>query len=120
MSFLYVLYSPVSVSASTARIECNSLPSKILAHPVNYCMVLPPSYDQDKSRKYPILYFLHGLCDNDQMFVHGGAFNLVQDLWERGEITEFLIATPDAGASFYINSRDATVKYEDFLLQEFL
>lgn len=83
-------------------------------------MVLPPSYDADKSRKYPILYFLHGLGDNDQMFIHGGAFNLVQDLWERGQITEFLIATPNAGASFYINSRDTKVKYEDFFLQEFL
>jgi S-formylglutathione hydrolase FrmB len=54
------------------------------------------------------------------MFIHGGAFNLVQDLWERGRIGEFLIATPNADATFYINSRDGKVKYEDFLLQEFL
>lgn len=111
--------APLSFAA-TARMECNSLPSKILAHPVNYCMVLPPSYDQDKTRKYPILYFFHGLGDDDQMFIHGGAFNLVQDLWERGEMGEFLIATPNAGATFYINSRDGKVRYEDFLVQEFL
>jgi len=30
-----------------------------------------------------------------------------------------LIATPDADASFYINSRDGKDRYEDFLLQEF-
>lgn len=106
--------------AATARIECNSLPSKILAHPVNYCVVLPPSYDTDKLRKYPVLYFFHGLGDDEQMFIHGGAFNLVQDLWERGQIGEFLIVTPNAGATFYINSRDGKVRYEDFLIQEFL
>ena len=83
-------------------------------------MVLPPSYDQNKTRKYPVLYFFHGLGDNEQMFIHGGAFNLVQDLWERKQIGEFLIVTPAAGASFYINSRSGKVHYEDFLVQEFL
>jgi len=117
---LYLFHFPQFVSAATARIECNSLPSKILAHPVNYCVVLPPSYAEDKTRKFPILYFFHGLGDNEQMFIHGGAFNLVQDLWERGQIGEFLIVTPNADATFYINSRDGKLRYEDFLAQEFL
>ena len=92
------------------------MPSKILGYPVNYCVVLPPGYDADKSRKYPVLYFFHGLGDNEQMFVHGGAFNLVQDLWERKQIGEFLIVTPEAGATFYINSHSGKVRYEDFLV----
>ena len=116
----FLFFVPFPSIAATARIECNALPSKILAHPVNYCMVLPPSYDADKARKFPILYFFHGLGDNEQIFVHGGAFNLVQDLWERGQIGEFLIATPNADATFFINSRDGQVRYEDFLVQEFL
>ena len=33
------------------------------------------------------------------MFIHAGGFNLVEDLWERGQLGEFLIATPNAGAS---------------------
>src|ERR1043166_9767808 len=103
-----LLFSLISITAAfaapTAGIECKPLPSKILTHPVNYCVVLPPSYDTEKTRKYPVLYFFHGLGDNEQMFVHGGAFNLVQDLWERKQIGEFLIVTPEAGATFYINS----------------
>jgi S-formylglutathione hydrolase FrmB len=83
-------------------------------------VILPPSYDADKGRKFPILYFFHGLGDNDQMFIHTGGFNLVEDLWERKQIGEFLIATPDAGTSFYINARDGKDRYEDFLVQEFL
>jgi S-formylglutathione hydrolase FrmB len=120
LGFFYLLYVPNCASAATGRIECNSLPSKILAHPVNYCVILPPSYDADKTRRFPILYFFHGLGDNEQLFIHAGGFNLVQDLWERGQIGEFLIATPNADATFYINSRDAKVRYEDFLVQEFL
>jgi S-formylglutathione hydrolase FrmB len=117
---LSLAFIPSAVAAPAARIECKSLPSKILAHPVNYCAVLPPGYDSDKARKYPVLYFFHGLGDNEQMFVHGGAFNLVQDLWERKEIGEFLIVTPEAGATFYINSHSGKARYEDFLVEEFL
>jgi S-formylglutathione hydrolase FrmB len=118
LCLLYFLCLPTS--AATGRVECNSLPSKVLAHPVNYCVILPPHYDADKERRFPILYFFHGLGDNEQMFLHAGGFNLVEDLWENGQLNEFLIATPNAGTSFYINSYDAKLRYEDFLVQEFL
>jgi len=115
---LYFLYVPSSSFAS-GRVECNSIPSKILARPVPYCVVLPASFDDDKTKHFPILYALHGLGDNEQFFVHSGLWNLIEDLRERGELKDFLIATPAAGASFYINSKDGKVRYEDFLLQEF-
>jgi S-formylglutathione hydrolase FrmB len=102
------------------RAECVSLPSKILARAVPYCVLLPPSYDAEKTRRYPILYLLHGLGDNDQFLIHSGGMNLVQDLWERKQLGEFLIVTPAAGMSFYINSQDGKRRYEDFFLQEFM
>ncbi|HWY08733.1 MAG TPA: alpha/beta hydrolase family protein [Candidatus Acidoferrales bacterium] len=106
-------------AAATARVECNSLPSKILSRGVTYCIVLPPSFDTDKTKHFPILYSLHGLGDNEQFFVHSGAWNLVEDMREKGELKNFLIVTPDGGAGFYINSKDGKNRYEDFLLQEF-
>jgi S-formylglutathione hydrolase FrmB len=105
--------------AATGRVECNKVPSKILSRPIPYCVVLPPSFDADKSRQFSILYFLHGLGDNEQFFVHSGMWNLTEDMWEKNSLKEFLIATPDAGASFYIDSKDGKQRYEDFLLQEF-
>jgi S-formylglutathione hydrolase FrmB len=114
-----LLLLPTCVHAATGRVECNSVPSKILARSVAYCVVLPASFDADKRRHFPILYFLHGLGDNEQFFVHSGLWNLVEDMRERGELKDFLIATPDGGAGFYINSRDGKNRYEDFLLQEF-
>jgi len=104
---------------ATGRVECNSITSKILSRSVPYCVVLPPSFDVDKTRHFPVLYFLHGLGDNEQFFVHSGAWNLTEDMWEKGELKEFVIATPGADASFYINSKDGKTHYEDFLLQEF-
>jgi S-formylglutathione hydrolase FrmB len=118
--FLFAAFARALLAAPGGRIECKSLQSKVIGHAVNYCVVLPPSYGTDKARKYPVLYFFHGLGDNEQMFIHGGAFNLVQDLWERKQISEFLIVTPEAGATFYINSHNGRVRYEDFLIQEFI
>jgi S-formylglutathione hydrolase FrmB len=115
---LVLLYIPSSLQA-TGRVECNSLPSKILARGVPYCVVLPASFDADKTRHFPILYFLHGLGDNEQFFIHSGAWNLVEDMRDKGELGDFLIATPDARSSFYINARDGKNRYEDFLVQEF-
>jgi len=111
--------APQNLRASV-RAECLSASSEILGRPVAYCVILPPSYDTEKARRYPILYLLHGLGDNEQMLIHSGGFNLVQDLWERHQLGDFLIVTPDGGSSFYINSRDGRLRYEDFFLREFL
>jgi S-formylglutathione hydrolase FrmB len=114
-----LLYIPSPLLAATGRVECNSVPSEILGRGVPYCVVLPPSFDANKTRHFPILYFLHGLGDNEQFFIHSGAWNLVEDMRDKGELGDFLIATPEARSSFYINARDGNTRYEDFLVQEF-
>ena len=114
-----VLFAPHFTYASPGRVECNSIPSKILARSVPYCVVLPSSFDADKSRHFPILYFLHGLGDNEQFLVHSGLWNVVEDLRDKHELKDFLVATPDGGAGFYINSKDGKNRYEDFLIQEY-
>ncbi len=113
------LFSFPRSALATGHVECNSIPSKILDRSIPYCVVLPPSFDADKARHFPVLYFLHGLGDNEQFFVHSGAWNLVEDMRDAGELKEFLIATPDARSTFYINARDGKERYEDFLVQEF-
>jgi S-formylglutathione hydrolase FrmB len=120
LGLFWGLFFPAVSSAATGRGECNTLPSKILGRPVAYCALLPPTYDTDKERRYPILYFLHGLGDSEAMFIHSGGMNLVNDLWDDHQLGEFLIVTPQGGASFYINSQDGKRRYEDFFLQEFM
>lgn len=110
---------PLPIQAA-GRAECFSLPSKILKRPVPYCVLLPPSYDADKNRLYPILYSLHGLGGNERSFLEAGGLNLVEDLWDQRKLGEFLIVFPDADDTFYINSRDGRVRYEDFFLREFM
>jgi S-formylglutathione hydrolase FrmB len=111
-------FAPATFAAG--RTDCRLVPSKILGHPVSYCVLLPPGYDSDPARKFPVLYFLHGLGENSQTLLDAGGWNLIENLWEQKQIGEFLIVTPSADRSFYVNSRDGKVRYEDFFIREFL
>jgi len=107
-------------SAAGSRVECGALPSKLLGRSVRFCAVLPPSYDAHPDQRFPVLYWLHGLGENEQSFVGTSALALLEDLREQGRLGEFLLITPDAGRSFYLNSRDGRTRYEDFFMREFL
>jgi len=113
-------FAPAISVQAESRAECRSLPSKILASDVAYCAFLPPSYDAEKARRYPILYFLHGLGESAQILLNSGGWNLIQDLRQQKEIGDFVIVTPSADRSFYINSLNGRVRYEDFFMKEFL
>jgi len=54
------------------------------------------------------------------MLINSGGLDVIEDLWQQKQISEFLIVTPDAGRSFYVNSRDAKVRYQDFFIREFI
>lgn len=107
-----------------SRIDCSALKSNILKRPVHYCVYIPSGHDvavkQQPPRRYPILYFLHGLGDNEQTLFNNGGWTLIDDSRTRHQLGDFLIVAPEGGRSFYVNSADGSVRYSDFLLQEFL
>ena len=103
-----------------ARAECSVINSKILARPVRYCAFLPPGFGNDKSRHYPVLYYLHGLGDNEQSLLNSGGWDLISQMRSEGKIGDFIILAPSGGASFFINSENGKFRYEDFFMKEFM
>jgi S-formylglutathione hydrolase FrmB len=122
--FFFLLASFVTPAFSQGRIDCSAMKSHILSDTVRYCVFLPASYDDGVKKRpparYPVLYFLHGLGSNEQMLFGSGGWNLIQDLRQQKKIGDFLVVTPDARASFYINSADGRVRYSDFFMREFI
>lgn len=83
---------------------------------------LPPNFDA--SRRYPIVYFLHGFAFDEQMFLR--IIPEVDDAIAKGKFPPVIIAAPDGSvkgepsmhqpATFFINS--AAGDFENFLLTD--
>jgi S-formylglutathione hydrolase FrmB len=109
---------------SQSRIDCSALNSKILKRAARYCVYIPSGYDEGASKhpasRYPVLYFLHGLGDNEQTLFNSGGWTLLDDLRKQQKTGDFLIVAPEGRRGFYVNTADGSVLYSDFFLKEFL
>jgi S-formylglutathione hydrolase FrmB len=104
-------------AAAPGSVQCDSVPSKILNRPVNYCIDLPAGY-ANSSKRYPVLYFLHGLFGNDHRWIDRGGKEIFDRLTTDGTIGQFIVVLPNGGETFYINSEDGKDRYEDFFVRE--
>ena len=107
-------------AVAQGRIDCSAFDSLILHRAVRYCVMLPPNYGTDTQRKYPVLYFLHGLGENEQTLLRSGGWGLIEDLRHDHKVGDFLMIAPEGRGTFFINSADGRDLYSDFFLNEFL
>lgn len=109
-------------------IESRVLRGNALADPAmrELFVYLPPGYDGDAARRFPVVYCLTGFTGRGQMLLNTQPFspNLAERmdrLIAKGAARDMIIVMPDCftrlGGSQYINST-ATGRYEDYLIQE--
>ncbi len=67
-----------------------------------------------------MLYYLHGLGDNEQSLLNLGGWDMIEELRRQGKVGDFVVLAPAGGHTFFINSADGKVRYEDFLMKEFM
>jgi S-formylglutathione hydrolase FrmB len=117
---LFLLLLCTIHAAAESRVQCGAVKSKYVPGRVGYCAMLPPSYDANPGRRFPVLYFLHGLGSDQSFLASSGGSSVIEEAWEQKRLGEFVIITPQGENSFYINSRDGHVLYEDFFIREFI
>ena len=96
----------------------------------NVSIYLPPSYDRERNKRYPVLYLLHGIGDTDQTWTKvwsdkTDGYSTIGDVMNRGiaagKFGEMIVVMPDNKTnwfgSFYINS-SLTGNWEDFNAKE--
>jgi enterochelin esterase-like enzyme len=101
-------------------VENKSMKSSIVPYDVNYCIYLPPGYE-DGSRHYPVVYLLHGYSDKEWGWVQFGEIQEIADkaIMSR-EIPSMIIVMPDGKVTFYVNDYQGKDRYEDMFIQEFI
>ena len=105
--------------AGPSDLQCSEIQSTVLSRAVSYCVALPANYTSG-SRRYPTLYFLHGLFESDRSWADRGGKEILDGLLAKGEVGPFIVVLPDGGKTFYINSFDGQTRYEDFFVQELI
>jgi S-formylglutathione hydrolase FrmB len=112
-----LLAARAAAAAPALADDCRSVPSQILGRSVEVCVVLPADYSSS-SKRFPVLYYLHGLFENEHSWIDRGGQSILEGLVANGDVGEFIVVLPDGGKSFYINSIDGRDRYEDFFVQE--
>ena len=117
---LWLIAQSLFAQNSGKVIESRMIKSPILGKDVRCTFYLPPNYDAS-DRTYPVVYLLHGYSDDDTGWLQFGEINRLADqAIASGEIPPMIIVMPDAGVSWYVNSYDGKVRYEDFMIKELI
>jgi S-formylglutathione hydrolase FrmB len=116
-----VLLLVLSPELLAQQVEYKSYTSKVLGRDLKYGVYLPPSYATSPAKKYPVLYFLHGLFEDETRWsTRGQTDQIMNRMIAEGKIGEFIVAIPYGGTSFYTNTRDGSEKWEDAIVTEFI
>src|SRR5262245_53850563 len=102
-----------------------TVPTTNVPGPVPITYYLPKHYDAKRAEPYPLLIQLHGgglsnkrMEDNPGQWVGTGV--LLDQAIENGLVAPMVSVMPSAGRAFYMNFRDGSQKWEDFVMKDLL
>jgi putative tributyrin esterase len=106
-------------AAPSSGVEYGSLQSAALGKELKFAIQLPPSYQAETKRRYPVLYFLHGMFGNEREFENRKVAAAINRMREEGKIGEFIIVSPAGDNSFYLNAKNGA-QYEDAIIKDLI
>jgi S-formylglutathione hydrolase len=133
--FLTTLCASAAIAQPGAGgvIHRDSVPAPALRHNMvgdphwdRVSIYIPPSYNREPRRRYPVLYFLHGFDADERALIQGHYQNLnirlsMDSLIHAGLVKEMIVVMPNArnafNGSFYTNS-PVTGNWEQFIVRD--
>jgi enterochelin esterase-like enzyme len=76
------------------RIEIKEFTTVLLPNPLLYRIYLPPCYDEQFDRSYPVLYLIHGQTYSDTQWDRLGVPEIADRLIAGGEAAPFIVVMP--------------------------
>ena len=114
-----VWVNPPKPGQLPAGVTHHTFRSNAFARDVGYCIYLPPGYATEPTRRYPVIYNLHGAGGNE---LH--SFTAVQALHDgivAGRWPAMIMVLPNGGKNtFYKNSADGKYPAETLIIRELL
>lgn len=125
-----------SISLTTAqqgtkeriKVHSESLEGNLIGDPAtrDVTVYLPPSYPKNPSKKYPVLYFLHGYTDDDSKWFGWeehwiNLFDILNKNMTNGNAKEMIVVMPNAYNAFkgsFYGSSETIGDWETFVTKE--
>lgn len=106
-------------AAKSSTLQYIDVDSTSLKRPISVGVYLPPGYhDADNDRRYPVLYFLHGLFGSERKWEQRGTPKNVDALLRDGKIEPMIVVCPNGENSFYMKWADGTEDWESFVVKD--
>ncbi len=86
--------TPAPCAENHGTVVDSQLATGPLPAPLKFKVYLPPCYSEGPAVRYPVLYMLHGMNNNDEQWVRIGATSAADTLISSGEAPPFLIVMP--------------------------
>lgn len=112
---LFQLSSNVPAPRGRARHEVFYSPA--LDREIDYWLYLPPNYD-DSSRRYPVLYVLHGRGGSSSEWKDLGLFNQADTLIRQQKIAPLIIVAPQGDLGYWMNHANGGPRWGDYITQD--
>jgi enterochelin esterase-like enzyme len=125
LSLLMLVSAPASARVEKITVHGKSLEGNLEKNSADrtVLVLLPPSYDTAKTRRYPVLYFLHGYNSQAEGTVEWTKMEQRQLAAINATGREFIVVAPDTdtlmSGSMYSNS-PTVGNFEDFIAKDLI
>lgn len=103
------------------RVEYKTMPSRILGVEREYAIYLPPSYEQNTGKSYPVLYLLHGGGGSHTDWPKVGRLSgIANQMIAAGDACEMIVVCPEAGKNFMNFFNCPEWRYQDYFFEELI
>jgi enterochelin esterase-like enzyme len=94
---------PQAAQPSGGYLKDGAFFSEALGQMEPYGIYLPPTYDSDPNRRYPVVYMLHGAGGHYSEWVAYGLPETTEDLTWDGQVQPMIIVMPQGDHSYFVN-----------------
>ena len=102
-----------------ANVTHHTFRSASMQREVGYCLYLPPGYEKDTQRRYPVIYHLHGAGGNETRSVYSAS--VLHEGILAGKLPELIMVFPNGGRStMYQDSGDGRFMAETMMIKELI
>lgn len=116
---VFLILSANLFAAKDLRIlESLAMHSNILGRDVHFSVCLPKCYFVEK-QKYPVVYLLHGLGDDETSWLEYGQISQYADKGvENGDVKPMIFVMPEGFTNYYVNDYKGEFLYQDMFVKE--